>query len=86
MFVYLSLSDLSGVRNQDGGEPLLTGGRSSSEVASVQRKAPQNRSCLPPGLVSEGQWSWAQGLTGPCVALVPPLMALQLDQPLLPPP
>ena len=46
MFVYLSLSDLSGVRNQDGGEPLLTGGRPSSEVASEQRKAPQNRSCL----------------------------------------
>ena len=47
MFVYLSLSDLSGVRNQDGGEPLLTGGRLSSEVASVQRKTAA--ACSPAG-------------------------------------
>ena len=44
-----SVCPISGVRNQDGGESLLTGGKPSSEVASVQRKAPQNRSCLPPG-------------------------------------
>ena len=45
MFMYLSLSDVSRVRNQDGDEPLLTGGRPSSEVPSVQRKALHNRSC-----------------------------------------
>ena len=44
-----SVCPISEVRNQDGGESLLTGGKPSSEVASVQRKAPQNRSCLPPG-------------------------------------
>ena len=56
MLVYPSLSDISGVRNQDGGEPLLTGGRPSSEVASVQRKALQNRSCLQP--------SWSAKVSG----------------------
>ena len=44
-----SVCPISEVRNQDGGECLLTGGKPSSEVASVQRKALQNRSCLPPG-------------------------------------
>ena len=54
-------------------------------MASVQERC-CTLQLLAARLVSEGQWSWEQGLTGPCVALVPLLMALQLEQPLLLPP
>ena len=58
MFMYLSLSDVSRVRNQDGDEPLLTGGRPSSEVASVHQKVPHNHSCLPPGWSAKVSGRW----------------------------
>ena len=59
----------------------MTGGKQSYDVASV--KGTVNPQVLAARLASEGQWSWAQSLPGPCVALVPLLMAFRVDQPLL---